>query len=570
MLMEETVYDPLERFKNEYAELFLQNAKNAFEELCQASQIDKKANQDLCLEIFNLTNEKDSYETSRSHWKWLRIFCWIAICGLLTVWGFTEDNLPGIICTIIAVGIGIFIFAYLNGVIRELDEVIENLESNIAEKKDAAYKIMQPLNEIFGWDIPAQIIHQTVPKLEFDPFFTRERLMELQNEFQYDNSLNENSSILFAHSGQINGNPFVIANSKTYEMGTETYTGHLTIYWSDWTIGANGKRQRVRRSQILTATVTKPCPRYGKVGFVIYGNEAAPKLEFTRRPSKLVEESFMQNFRRKRKLKELKKFSQNLKDDSQYTLMSNHEFETLFETKDRTDEVEYRLLFTALAQQQMLSLIKDKTVSYGDDFTFFKQKKINVIFPEHLTAANLDTNPAQFVDYDFNHCRQNFMQINQEYFRAVYFAMAPLLAIPLYQQMRTRKTIYRDVDKNKSSSWEWESIANYMGEEKFKPAKCATDCILKTELVSDDENGDSEIAVTAYGFQGIPQTDYVNVFGGDGRFHAVPVHWILYTPINKTTQIRISENVKEKGESHKIAAGEIYRRGIFCKKTRKL
>ena len=40
--------------------------------------------------------------------------------------------------------------------------------------------------------------------------------------------------------------------------------------------------------------------------------------------------------------------------------------------------MEFRLLFTPVAQMQMLALMKDNEVGYGDDFTFLKDHKVNL------------------------------------------------------------------------------------------------------------------------------------------------------------------------------------------------
>lgn len=42
------------------------------------------------------------------------------------------------------------------------------------------------------------------------------------------------------------------------------------------------KTQTVVRSQVLTASVTKPCPYYNKDTYLVYANEAAPHLSFKR------------------------------------------------------------------------------------------------------------------------------------------------------------------------------------------------------------------------------------------------------------------------------------------------
>ncbi len=566
--MEDIVYDPLERYKSEYRDRFLQNAQDAFEKLSDKANIDKEANRQICGEIAQLSESKATLSSSHSRYSLLRIVCWTAVAVLVFLGAISDPPSRAPLYFVPALAVIVFNFAVLNRKIRKLKEEIDSLEENIRQKKAEAFRQMEPLNALFDWDIPARLIEKTVPKLHFDRFFTQSRIDELVKDFGYDGSLNENASVLFSQSGEINGNPFVIADLKTFEMGEKTYTGHKTIHWTETVTGFDGKRHRVFRSQTLSASVTKPCPAYGKLAFVLYGNDAAPNLTFTRKPSGLTEDGFFQNYRRKQKLRELQKFSRNLQDESQYTLMGNREFETLFETKDRNDEVEYRLLFTALAQRQMLSLLKEKINAYGDDFSFFKAKKVNVIVPGHLNDFNLDTNPNRFAEYSYEESRHKFIRINQEYFRAVYFSMAPLLCIPLYQQIRTQREIYGNI-LQRSSFWEWESIANFYGEEKFRHPKCATDCILKTEARSLGAS-ESAIRVTAHGYSGTPRIDYVPVLGGDGRTHNVPVKWIEYDPVSRTREISIQERTDRSDESPRKSdirqdAGEIFRRGIFAK-----
>lgn len=565
--MEDVIYDPLERYKSVYRDAFHKNAVETFDALAQKAGIDKEKNKALCAEIENISSSRDKLSGSRKFFSVLRILA--CICAALLFAGplLFECSEKAPACWGGSGVLLVCIFALLGPKIRKLDEEISNFDYQIQKKKEEALEQMEPLNALFYWDIPPRLIEKTVPKLHFDTFFTESRLAELQSDFGYDGSFNEDASVLFSISGEISGNPFVVANTKNFQMGEKIYTGYRTIHWSETVIGSDGKRHRVLRSQTLSASVTKPCPVYTKLAFVLYGNDAAPHLCFTRKPSHLVEEGFLQNFRRKRKLRELKKFSRNLKDSSQYTLMGNEEFETLFETKDRNDEVEYRLLFTALAQRQMLSLLKERDDAYGDDFTFVKDKKINVIIPGHLNNFDLNTDPANFMHYDYEKARRNFIQANREYFRAVYFSMAPLLSIPLYQQMRSQKTLYGE-NAGRSSFWEWESIANFYGEERFRHPKCATECILKTRKKDFTPDGKSRIDVTAYGYASTRRIDYVPVPGGDGRLHNVPVEWDEYSPVERTSEIRIDEApvpdmelLKKRISERKC--GEIYRRGIF-------
>ena len=91
-----------------------------------------------------------------------------------------------------------------------------------------------------------------------------------------------------------------------------------------------------------------------------------------------------------------------------------------------------------------------------------------------------------------------------------------------------------------ASFWEHESIANYPGEKRFRHPRCVTRSILKTE-VRDRADGESAVAVTAHGFEGVDRVDYDNVLGGDGRMHAVPVEWTEYLPVSRTSEMRLTE-----------------------------
>ena len=88
------------------------------------------------------------------------------------------------------------------------------------------------------------------------------------------------------------------------------------------------------------------------------------------------------------------------------------------------------------------------------------------------------------------------------------------------------------------TEYNYETVANKMGAEKFAHPASATDAILKTELIKRGRGGDT-VAVTAYSYSAHPRTDFVPVLGGDGRMHSVPVPWIEYLPEQKTTLMTV-------------------------------
>ena len=568
--MIEDVYEPLARYRDEFREKFASLAREKFKDLTQKSGVDVDANRVLVKEINALQAEADSAGSNKSCWGCLMKLGFICAAGGFVMSVAASDvigpDMQGwcVLAIVIGVAFGCLMIPFHNAAARRLAK----LQSQIAAKKSDAWKQMDPLNRLYTWDVTVKLIEATVPRLAFDPYFAADRLAALRGQYGWDDSFNDGKSVLFAQSGVINGNPFVFGHCLDMEWGEKTYEGTKSISWTEWEEDSEGNEHPVQRHETLHAYVTKPIPVYNEQKLLVYGNDAAPNLSFSRQPSGLSGEGggFWDSLRKKRRLNDLKSFSRNLDDDSNFTLMSNHEFETWFHAKNRNDEVEFRLLFTPIAQTQMLSLMKDTSVGFGDDFAFVKKKKINMLFSDHLDKATIDTNPSRFHSWDYDKASQFFQSFNERYFKAVYFALAPILSIPLYQQTRTHEDIWKDVlDGRPASFWEHEAVANYHGEEKFRHPECITRSILKTKVVKRDD-GESTVAVTAYGYRGEDQVDYESVFGGDGCWHDVPVHWTEYLPVQRTSNICLSERGTPSDAFRRRAAESresAYRRSIL-------
>jgi len=322
------------------------------------------------------------------------------------------------------------------------------------------------------------------------------------------------------------------------EMGTKTYSGTKTIYWTTRERGADGKMHTVQHSEVLTASVTAPYPGYYEKTRLIYGNTAASDLKFYRQKSGLANREGSLSYKwRKHKLQ---RKARDL-NDSDFAMMTNEEFEVAFDTSNRNNNQQFALLFTPLAQSNMLKLLKDREVGYGDDFDFGKDCMINTIIPEHIQTLELDMNPSQYCNFDYDKAERDFYTINANYFRAIYFSLAPLLCVPMYQQIRSRQDIYgRDMQQH-SAFWEHEALANFWGQDHFKHPKCVTDCILKTQE-KPTADGNSLITVFAYGYRVERRLTYVSKWGGDGRMHRVPVYWDEYLPVTGEGSIRMTED----------------------------
>lgn len=555
------IYEPLKTYKNELKDKHNENVNKYFDELVEKSQIDIAANKATITRLNKKIKLFDNIKKRISNYSFLRVFLIITaiVLFVLPLFHFNSDtyNLDFLGILIIAlefiVGIVliVLIFKKINPFIKSLKTEKNVLRKRIDELTKEASIQMQPLNDLFEEEMALQLFKQTLPLINFDKYFDTKRLEYLVKRFGLSDAPDYNRSTLYVKSGDINGNPFYISNDLVHSLGTKTYTGSIIISWTTYTT-VNGKRVSQRRTQTLTASVNKPYPYYKEQSYLVYGNDAAPDLIFTREDSDAENMNEKQIDRHvKRKVRKLqRKERKAIKKGGTFTTLAHSEFEVLFGAHDRNNEVQFRLLFTPLAQKQLLDLMKDKTIGYGDNFDFTKYKKINFVYPEHLDLIKLNVHPSYFHDIDFEKIKKRFIDYNNEYFKSVYFAFAPILSIPLYQQNKPHEYIYGDLYDGYVSFYEHESVVNTLGEERFKHKDSNTRNILKASLVKSGNNFD-HVNVTAYGYKTEPRVDYVPRVGGDGRTHLVPVHWTEYIPVTETTKVDINVVNEEKNMTYR-------------------
>lgn len=579
--MIEDVFEPLALFRDRLRQEHAERVAAYFEKLVERAGVDENANRKTVGEINRLAGEIEAGTSRTNARKAFRAVLWtgfavaVLVVGVgLLGWmdGGPPDVASGLLVLLAGLavaGLYVFIEKKLTPRIRGLREMLEGLQREHREKLAEAWGQMQPLNGLYEESMSPRLMAETVPRLEFDPWFASGRLAELEEVFGLDEYSGADRSILFSQSGVINGNPFVVGESLGVEMVQWNYHGTLDISWlatETYTDSQGTRRTRtVVRRQTLHATVTRPKPVYGNEWFVIYGNEAAPRLRFSRVPSKYsaADSGLMQQWSRRRKLKKLEAFSRNLDDDYPFTMMSNREFELLFHAVDRSDEVEFRVLFTSLAQKQMVDLLKDTETGYGDNFSFIKSSMINIVQPRHLERDRVNAPPSAFHQYDLAAARRTFNDYQNNYFKMMYFALAPILTIPIYQQHRSHADIYRDVYAKAPSSWAHEAVANHHGEKEFAHPASITRNILKTRS-SPSQDGMQRVTVAAHGFSGTDRVSYVNKWGGDGKFHRVPVHWVEYTPVTRSSQMIVREAMDlDKGSYNAKTAADARWRDFF-------
>ena len=546
--MQKDIYDPLKEYVNVYRDKFKEVAEKTFAELAAEAQVDVGKNRETCRRIYSEENSLSKVMTSIRWQKVWRVLLWLCVVVGFIV-GFTMYDVLDYVDLLI-VGFVIFgalglLFTDINPKIKEMKSERDKLTAKVDKLKKEAWQQMAPLNNLYDWDVLTRMMTKTVPRLEFDPYFTTQRLADLKATYGWSDSFNAGRSVVYSHSGLINGNPFVICRTRKMEMGTKTYYGEKTIHWTTEETDSDGKTRTVHHSETLVASVTAPYPEYFEKTRLIYGNTAAPDLIFYRKQSGLADSEGSLKFKMKRH--SLRKKSRDL-SNADFAMMTNEEFEVAFDTSNRNNNQQYALLFTPLAQESMMNLLKDDKVGFGDDFDFGKQRMINVVFSKHMQSLNLDMNPQQYKGFDYDKAEADFYAINSRYFRAIYFCFAPLLCVPMYQQIRPQEDIYGRNMQQHSSFWEHEALANFWGQGRFKHPSCVTNCILKTEQLQ-TIGDNSTIKVNAYGYRTEQHLEYVSKWGGDGNLHHVPVYWDEYLPVTGSGMIYLKEDNNFKDDS---------------------
>lgn len=533
------IENPLVDFETQLKQSHAERVSAKFEELLSLSDVDADANAATVRELREIEGALNNHAKLHKRWRRLRIvsivFALLLIAAALTLGKWYYILLIG------AVGLLLVVFLKLNGTIKILGGKVQEIEAERDRVANVAWEQMSSLNSLFKWGMTQSLFKETLPEFEFDDFFSAERFADFSENYGLSESFNDGRSAISVQSGAFNGNPFIIGRMLDHWVGNKQYFGNLSVTWSEQQRDSNGNWVSVQRSQTLQASVVKPFPYYGYSTPLIYGNEHGPNLTFTHSPSKLSghEGSDRELKRISKAVKRVEKKARKAVKTgaSNLTVMANEEFEALFSATDRDDEVEFRLLFTPVAQQEMVGLLNDKRTSYGDDFSFGKYGTLNLVDAGHISATRIDAAPELFRKLDLAESREFFNNFNNDYFKSLFFAFAPLLTIPLYREQRSTAK-GQLASKDELSFWELESLANYIGEENFMHPNSITRNLLGAAVL-DTTNGVSLVNIRAYGYQGFEQVDYVPVTAQNGNTYQVPVPWVEYVSVTNERRILV-------------------------------
>ncbi len=547
--MNELLYEPLKYYETYGKPQHKANAESFFSELKKRSGVEEQQNAHTVEKYRAKKTELEKTEKKARSLKATRILLIIAtVVGLaLLIYGIVSSLLLAIIGVVVSLSSLCVIFLNLNKKIKHFSELVSKKRAEAEALLCEAEEQMAPLNALFSERDAIDLLEKTLPELKFNVNFNLQKETEYIERGGIPEENDEEKSTLDVLSGEFNGNPFLYQRRLIHKMGKETYHGHLTISWTESYRDSKGNRRTRVRTQTLHASVEKPKPFYSEDTVLKYVSQGAPELSFTREGMYHDDKSDKQIERAVKKgERELKrKQEQAQKEGRDFVEMANTEFEVLFGALNRDHEVQFRMMFTPLAQNNMVDLMRSET-GYGDDFDFYKQKRVNIIHSDHAQSFKMQLTPENYYSYDLKEIENKFISENEEYFKSVFFDFAPLFAVPMYLDEPVKSLEPLKEYKCNYTSDEYESLANRMPPSLLSPEGCATRSIIKSGAAKKGNGTSDTVEITAYSYLAYDRIEYVSRMGGDGRMHLVPVPWVEYVPTEKTSYIEIEPDTDGK------------------------
>ena len=453
-----------------------------------------------------------------------------------------------ILCPII---VGIFLLFYRANKIKPQIAGMEEEKGKIDAEKSRllnhAKAQTQPLLDLIDDEAALRLAEETAPILDFDERCEPERIQQMVDQFGLVEDEFDNHSTLVVQSGDIVGNPFILTQTYVMDMVPKTYTGTLVIHWTTTVHTEKGTRT-VHHTQTLVAHHTEDEPNYSVQTKLMLASDAAPKLSFDRAPAGLAGRSerevdrYVQKFERK----DEKAAEKAVKKGESYTKMTNSKFEAYLNSRNRNNEIEYRLLFTPLAQKNIV-LMFSQDKPYGDDITYYKKGCINTLYSGHSRNMDYSGGNYNYASYDYEVIKKKFTDYNMSFFQGLYYDFLFFLSIPMFQQHTPLPYIQSKPCSRNVSSYESECLLNKLDAKKFAHPESDTDVILTTKVTNKGKDVDN-INVVAHTFKAISKVEYVPTMGGDGRMHPVPVPYYIYEPLERETPMVIYKNAVPKGK----------------------
>ena len=282
----------------------------------------------------------------------------IVVASIFTYGIFSSDsysfskfeNLKDLFVSLIPIGIsGVVIFSLL---IKKFKQRIKKKEEDVERKRQECEHQMQELNSLFDYSHFLDLVDDCFPSVHFNKYTSEGFVSFFINKLTTASALSlffsQRTSINSCLSGTIDGKPFLFFGYRNFYWGNKTYTGTLTVTYTEWVTNSEGKRVAVTRVETLIATLVKPYPMYREDHAATYLSYAAEHLSFSRKSLDLYNKSDKEiaSFIKKQTKKIEKKEKNALKNGESWTALGDNEFESLFNANSRNNDVEFRMMFT--------------------------------------------------------------------------------------------------------------------------------------------------------------------------------------------------------------------------------
>lgn len=374
----------------------------------------------------------------------------------------------------------------------------------------------------------SSMLTQIMPNVKFDEDVSTKN----QSKYNMTYTSLDKSAVIAFKTGSIEGNPFSFVTSRNTGSTKKTYTGRRVVNWSKVTKYTDGSKQTKNYSETLTGSIEKPAIRYLYSTHLLYYHEACDTLSFVRNPQKIKGD--VDDFVQKAEKKQIKKFENAAYINKDYTPLSNTTFEALFETKDRSDEVNYRVFFSPVAQANLAKLIKLNN-EVDNDFSYEKNNQVHKI-SNKTNAHDLVFGHQDIEDFDIIKVKEKFQQKFLEFFDQVFFSLTPILSIP---DLNEKCDQLVDNDYSNFPPDAHEMLVNNLPNSFHSPKGCIPTTIAKTALIQKYENAD-HVAVRTTGYTISTAWDYASVKAKrDGEYYNVPIQYDCYNAVSRESHFVI-------------------------------
>ncbi|HAL18075.1 MAG TPA: hypothetical protein DCO86_00355 [Spirochaetaceae bacterium] len=583
-MREERLLEPARYYTSELKAAYRDRLVERFEELTKKSGIDVEANKATVRSLNEENGILDGYRRKKGLWIFFLIFS-IAVVAVVSYfaykqsqgWSRTQEQMTR--AALEAAGIGFFGFLAIQSIIKigKYAKLIKNQEKVVKRIEGDAWNQVSPLLSIMNTEDFCNIVHDIAPAIEIAPYIPSgfvERLRERSDrENELLNHINflkgESITTVSSLSGCVDGKLFMVMSYVRFVMGTKIYTCSITLPYRDYVTDSNGNRKAVTRYETLTASVEKPYPYYHPYTRAIYFSEACPNLTFFRNPVNInakSEKQFEKEVKKAEK-KFIKIEKKSLKSGGKsFTPLSDTKFEALFNTEDRDNDVEFRMMYTPYAISQFTDFVKSAE-GFGDNFYLEKDGCATSCILEGGQLGYSDgirPGIGKIASFDYDLINRNFAHYGDAFFKNFYFCLAPLFMIPVYAEGRDEdfSKILSDSRPHAFDGFDAESLAA-KNPELFRPAGTVTDVIIKSASSKVVECG-TLFAMKSSSFRGESRVELVYRVG----FHVsgnVPVHWTEYIMQSRTVEMLVAYLGLAEGQMESLINASGCRYPFVCK-----